>query len=855
MFPLRDDKGNVVGFSGRAISKEDAAQAKYMNSSESVVFTKGNILYGLHLAKKEIKGRGEAVLVEGNWDVLRLVERGGLNTVAPCGTALTVSQLVVLRKYCSRLIIIGDGDKAGKAAMYKNAMLGLENGFVVDVVELPDGEDPDSYFKEFAFEGSDTFYDWLNAHRKDWFKLAAEQIAVMKNQHEKNVEYRVVCKLIAGLEDTFYREQVIDLLCSVTGDKKTGFNKLVKEFVLELSKAVPEHDERGIGMYDNYKLPNEIKWIEVKDDVLKYAYFSHKNQVYMRRGDDPYTFSSVSNFNIKIIQHMEDEKRPMRLVQIVNVHGRKRTFDTSTDDFVTEISFRKMIEGKGNYDWKGMAVDFGRLVTKLKDDMGDGRMITVLGWQPEQFWVFNNAVILKDGRVVYLDEHGCFDYNDESYYVPSGNKIYERNESKYFPQKRAIFVKSGFTFEQVTGQIMKVHRLHCINTILFTVASVFRDIIHSKISFFPICFLYGEAGSGKDNLIEAMQSFFGKPQTPITITGKANTDKAKVRKFAQFENMVGHMTEYANGNDDTDQMMKSFWDGVGYERGTIDSSVGTESVQIKMSVVFTGNDYPTNDALITRIVAEEMNKSEFTDDDKREYEVLKDMTQSGYSYLMGDILLHRDEMEGDFRNVFKEVGPELSSFLKPLGLVDRMIQNAAVLGAVYKITCKRLAYPFSWDEFKANLMDGMRKQNNKRSTGSTVAHWWEIFLECIKDVREPILLGREYSVAGDVLNIQFTQVYAKYLRKHWELYRTSGTSKSVLLDKLKKSAEYMGEKGSVRFGADSRSSAVVFSIGKIGFLSDLIHAQDVAEMASRRHGGQQSIKDAIAKEEGVSEPF
>jgi DNA primase catalytic core len=838
MFPIKDDKNKLVAFSGRTLEPVTDKNAKYYNSTDSHAYSKSNVLFGFHRAKATIIAKTEATIVEGNWDVLLMHEKGITNTVAACGTALTKNQLSLLAKTgkAKSLLLIYDSDKAGINACNKNASLAINLGLIVDILFLPEKEDPESFFGNNGKESSFLpigVVEYIAENRVNFILWKAIQYKNISDASLKIQAIKEICQLLARIYNPFLRDDLIEKAIDIAGVKKSTLTKAVQNYVTEYAREDAENLIHTSLQEDNYEIPkhltNVIKWRQIRDEVLKYQYFTHDNMIYMRRGNDPYRFEAVTNFSIKIIQHMEDEKRPMRLVELTNIHNRKRTFDTSSDDFVTEIGFRKMLEGKGNYDWKGQGADFSRLCTKLKDDMGDGRMITILGWQPEGFWAYNNSMILEGVNKMY-DDNGCFDYAGESFYVPSGNKIYERNDTKFFQQKRALFIPAQHTFEEVAAQMMKVHRTHAINALLYTVATAFSDLIYNRVGFFPIYFLYGEAGSGKDNLIHAIQSFFGNPQTAITITGKANTDKAKVRKFAQFTNMIGHMTEYANGDENIDQMIKSFWDRVGYERGNIDSSVGTDSIQITMSLVFTGNDYPTNDALITRFIGEEMNKTEFTEDDKTNYELLKEMTLAGYSSLLCEILKHRSSFKENFRKTFKEVGAELAPILANLNLADRMIQNAAVLGACFKLTNELLCYPFTWTDYKTNIIKVYHQQANKRSTGSIVAHFWECIIEAIKDQREPIEMYREFVIDGDAITLQFSQTYTRYLKMHYVLYKKSGLSKSVLLDKLKKSDCFIESVSSVRYNNSpgGKSSGFRFDLQRAGVQSDLIAALEIA---------------------------
>ena len=833
MFPIYNHKKQVVGFTGRNV-EENSKYEKYKNSPESDIFKKGENLFGIHIALESIRETGQATIVEGNWDCITLHEKGVANTVAPGGTAFTQKQRELLKKYCNRLLLIYDGDKPGIAAMHKNAIAAMKDGFVVDVLLLPENQDPDSFFRnDENLADKDgvllTAAEYIAQHRVNYTLLLAKQVPDETDVVKRTELLKTLTLYISYLKDEFLRQTMLDELVSVTGEK---ISKL-KKFLQEHGTPLPEPGENfgALAEGETYTMPKDVKlqWHEVKEQVYKYGFFTDANRIYMKRGTDgSFTFAKVSNFSIRIIQHMQDEKRPMRLVQIQNIHGSKQTFDTSTDDFVTQLGFKKMIEGKGNFDWQGTDIDFSRLCQKLKDDMGSGRMITLLGWQSEGFWCFNNAIITET-ETRFISENGCVEFNNSSYYVPSANSIYAENLSRFFPQKRCIYIKTTKTFSEVAAMIKTVHRHHAINALLFTVAGAFSDLIFERTSFFPLMFLYGEAGSGKDQIIEACQGFFGKPQTAISITGKANTDKAKVRKFAQFPNVPGHLSEYKNGNEDTDEMIKALWGRTGYERGTIDSSVGTESIQITMPVFFTGNDYPVNDALITRFIAEEMNKTEFSDEEKRNYEALKDVMISGYSSTLEEVLKLRKVFESDFRKTFKEVGPLLSEKLILAGVNDRMIQNAAVLGATYKLAHTTLKFPFTWDEFLQNIVLTYNKQSNKRATGSIVSHWWDCFLECVRDKNKPIMLNIDFSYSGNELFVQFSSVHSRYLMMHHQLFRSNGLSKAVLSDKLKKSDCWVGEKTAHRYG-ENRTSAYVFDFEKTGIKDDLIKVIDRLEM-------------------------
>ena len=140
MFPIRDHSGRVVAFTGRALHSDD--KAKYLNSPETPLYYKSEILYGLDKAKDEIRRRGFALLMEGQMDVLHAHQAGFSNAIALSGTALTDRHLALLKRYSENLMLILDADPAGLAATAKSALLAQHAGMRVKAVRLPPGKDP-----------------------------------------------------------------------------------------------------------------------------------------------------------------------------------------------------------------------------------------------------------------------------------------------------------------------------------------------------------------------------------------------------------------------------------------------------------------------------------------------------------------------------------------------------------------------------------------------------------------------------------------------------------------------------------------------------------------------------------------
>jgi len=159
IFPILDISGRCIGFGGRIIGD---GEPKYLNTSENEVFKKGENLYGLYQARREISLKKSVILTEGYIDVIRLHQHGYKNSCGVLGTALTNSHVKRLSRLCPKVILIFDGDEAGQKAAFKSAQLFLAHGIKVEVVELPEDEDVDTYLQKYGNKGLDKLLERAN---------------------------------------------------------------------------------------------------------------------------------------------------------------------------------------------------------------------------------------------------------------------------------------------------------------------------------------------------------------------------------------------------------------------------------------------------------------------------------------------------------------------------------------------------------------------------------------------------------------------------------------------------------------------------------------------------------------------
>ena len=207
IFPIHNQSGKVAGFGARLIRKNDKAP-KYINTPENEIYVKSKILYGSWFARQAIDKADECLLVEGYTDVVSLHQAGIENVVASGGTSLTPDQLRLIKKYTSNLTILYDGDSAGIKAALRGLDLALEEGLNVQLVLLPDQEDPDSYINR---NGAENFISFISKNKKD-FILFQLQYALLDAGDDTNKRALVVNQIAESISrinkaEDFTRQQ------------------------------------------------------------------------------------------------------------------------------------------------------------------------------------------------------------------------------------------------------------------------------------------------------------------------------------------------------------------------------------------------------------------------------------------------------------------------------------------------------------------------------------------------------------------------------------------------------------------------------------------------------------------------
>ena len=280
IFPIHNTTGKIIGFGARQIAKNDRSP-KYINTPENEIYIKSRILYGSYFARTAIDKANECLLVEGYTDVVSLHQAGIENVVASGGTSLTIDQLRLVKKYTQNLTIIYDGDAAGVKAALRGLDMALEEGLNVQLVLIPDNEDPDSYVNKV---GVDAFRAFVQSAKKDFilFQLEVQLKEVGNDLNKKNSLVNQMAETLSKInkaEDFTKLQEYVRKCADILRIDETGLTQLVNKF--KRDKIVKDekkmaYDEAAILMPNFQQATQDLDNIDL---VLDKDFLHEKNLV------------------------------------------------------------------------------------------------------------------------------------------------------------------------------------------------------------------------------------------------------------------------------------------------------------------------------------------------------------------------------------------------------------------------------------------------------------------------------------------------------------------------------------------------------------------------------------------------
>ena len=327
IFPIFSTQGRVIGFGARKMLEDDAIAGKYINSPETPIYNKSRVLYGLFHSKDAVRQEDNALMVEGYADLISLYQAGIKNVVASSGTALTEEQLTLIGRYSKNLTLVYDADTAGTSATVRGIDLALEHGLHVRIVELPEGDDPDSFVqkhggKEFK-ERLLNAISFIDFRAKQFQRAGAFATAEGKTQAVRSLVH-TIAKMNDELQRNFYVKEV--------AEKYSIYESVLFH---ELDQAVSQ--EKRFQRADTYpKLNSSPRQTEVGVPVLpemKMLPPEERDIVKLILEGNPDVIRYVLS-NISLLQ-LSDERARKLAQRVLDLYDERGTIDAPS--IVTEV--------------------------------------------------------------------------------------------------------------------------------------------------------------------------------------------------------------------------------------------------------------------------------------------------------------------------------------------------------------------------------------------------------------------------------------------------------------------------------------------------------------------------------------
>ena len=286
MFPIADEDGNVIGYSARIFNNPDKNQPKYINTRETNLYHKREVLYNIHLAKSEIRRKNRIILHEGQMDVIASYKSGLKEAVCTMGTALTINAANIIKKYTSNVIICYDGDKAGINASLKAIKVFKDAGFNIHLVLLPDKMDPDEYVLKY---GSEEYVKYFENHIVDEYSYTLNQALLIYDLNDalglKDAK-DVIFNSLINANSNIIEEKYLTLFA---GYINSSIEALKNDYRLYKSKLIPQEfisSDDDIVTLKPVDIKNNISRAQIR--LFMYAKSSKEKALYIDNMITPY---------------------------------------------------------------------------------------------------------------------------------------------------------------------------------------------------------------------------------------------------------------------------------------------------------------------------------------------------------------------------------------------------------------------------------------------------------------------------------------------------------------------------------------------------------------------------------------
>jgi DNA primase len=767
MLPIYTEEHRIAGFSGRLIGEETNKQGdklpKYINTAQTVIFRKEELFFGLNRAQREIKKTSSVTLTEGPFDVISLHRAGLTNAIGKQGSALTQLQIKWLVENCEVVTLIYDVDpnESGQKALEKDLEALLWAGLRVKVFRLPQPEvevaegeqeakpklvkvDADSWVQSFLINRVDgpacKLPDKNSGYLQRFGKLDLTKL-VKEESVDGLMDLATRWLSVDDIDDQITgQKHLVNMLANVREDSYVDayIERLAKSFTWNkrsLTKSVSDARKKKKGQSTDEDTKDKMpEWVDVKDFYAWGLAERCDKQLpektgYYFPGYSGISPSPVTNFIIRPLYLIKEQGHVRRLVEFDN--GYRKEFAELDSKVLTGMTqFEQMLTDLGYYtvEEEFERKHLKRIVNKLLANTPSAFPVRTLGWQPEGFFAFSNAVF--NGHLANYNEYGIVQVGEQSFFSPSLspiNRSYRQEDDAYKHDRYLSWRTTEVTFKQWSHQLRVVYGERAMVGVTFIVAALFKDIV-KKYAKIPLIYLYGPKDSGKSTFAESLLYVFfsgkdsnGDLMKPMNL-GAQPTLAAFWTAMARYRNCPFVFNEFDDQRVErfVPTAFKAAWDNEGRSRQSKDNKYQTEEQTVNCAPIIVGQYLTTGDdgAVLSRsLVFEFHNRKDdpFTPEEVKQYTQLRQWEQAGLNGLLGELLPLRPKLEKEFAETFRLVSTELYDDLEKRGMPyeTRSFQNVACLLTIYDLLASSISWPMSRLEFWSygrKLIEEMKSQ-------------------------------------------------------------------------------------------------------------------------------------------------
>ena len=764
IFPIEDVNGNVIGFGGRCSDEDNAISGgrKYLNSKESIIYSKSRSLYGIFQAKKSITKTKTAVLCEGYTDVTALHQNGCDIAVASNGTALTDEQCKLLGRFAAHVIICRDNDgfdangnpKAGTKAALEDINKLLLNGFKVSVVIFPEGEDPDSYSRKH-----ENISNFISENAQD---AVLWKTTFLKNQAANDPDklsdcVTAVAEMLYCIKDDIkhntYVKEANKILKTPIASLKARITELASKAVAKIEKGSSE-DNAAI----NLGLPEGADFDEFKTN----RYCTIGNACWFQSSNG--SFFKGTNFRITALFHVPGVEKNKRICEVVNEQGIVSLIEFDTSDFITVGKFEEKLLNEDYFVLleKFSKKEFVLLKNSILKSFDKAILLKTMGWQQEGFWahancVFYNNVVknVNEYGIVVLEKNeqqlekeksnnSKYHRTTNNYYSPAFSEMHKHNrddDDPYENDRYFIYKEAPINLNTWMKQMKLVYDDKTIIGITSVFFALFRDLFVKTHAVSPLLFLSGEKGSGKSKYAESLASLFTYKQPAFDLNG--STLVAFSRKIGRTRNAITLLEEF---HDNIDikilQSIKGSYDNRGRELGMATGDNRTKVAKVNCFLVLLSQYLSSWDdnSITSRSIIQHFIKpvEQFSETQLNNYATLKSWEEEGLTSLVLEIIKHREEVENTYVKTYASIINKLKTDLKGHEYQERMLQNYVVIMTPITILWKHFQFPFTEKELYDLCKNAIIDSSDLIVESEGLAEFWKT-LEYLLD-RQPYAL-------------------------------------------------------------------------------------------------------------------